>query len=165
MSRKGFLRHRRKPTSPNLEGERMELVFWPLLAALVLPPGLLFLYSWASGWRRLAQRYQLRGPVPAGTYHVDTLVLGELGLYTPPASVDVGPEGITLRPVLPFRLFFRPVQLPGAEIVSAEIKMLPFFEILRLKVGKDQPLAVGFPPSKAVRAIQKRLRLPIVDVP
>jgi hypothetical protein len=141
----------------------LQLVLWPLCAALILPLGILFLYSWASGWRRLAQRYELRGPIPPGPYHVDTLVLGELGLYTPPASVDVGPEGITLRPVLPFRLFFRPVQLPGAEIVSAEIKMLPFFEILRLYVGREQPLAVGFPPSGAIRAIQKRLRLPIKE--
>jgi len=143
----------------------MEYYVWPLIAMLVFPPGLLFLYAFASGWRRLAQRYELRGSVPAGAYHVDNVVLGELGLYAPPASVDVGPEGITLRPVLPFRLFFRPVQIPAHEIVSADIKMMPFHEILRVRVGREHPLFVGFPPSDAVRAIQKRLRLPVKDAP
>lgn len=139
----------------------MPLVFWPIAAALILPPGILFLYSWASGWRRLAKRYAIRGEVPEGPYRVNTLVLGELGLYTPPASVGVGPDGITLRPLMPFRLFFRPVRLPAAEIVSADIKMMSFYEILRVRVGRDDPFFIGFPPSDAVRPIQKRLRLPI----
>jgi hypothetical protein len=135
-------------------------------AALILVAVIagLFAYAQFLGWTNLAKRYGIRGVAPAGRYRVDTVLLGPAKWFGPPMRVEVGPEGIDLLPPFPYRLAFRPVRIPGAEIVAAERRSNAFFEILQLHVGRGPTLMVGFPPSDALYAIQKRLKMPIRPV-
>jgi hypothetical protein len=133
------------------------------LALIAVGAGL-FGYARLLGWGQLAKRYAMRGAAPAGGHHVVTVLLGEASWFGPPMRVHVGPEGIDLTPLWPFRPFFRPVRIPGAAIAGAERKDTFFFEILRLRVGRDPALVVAFPPSEALYAIQKRLNMPIRPV-
>ncbi len=135
------------------------LLFSMLVLALAICVAMLFIFAWLTGWRRLAKRYGLRGAATA-PYRAECVVLGELGFNSPPLWIGVAEEGLTLRPIRPFRPAFATLQIPWCDVVAAERKHYIFFEALMLKIGGASML-VGFTPSAAADAIEARLLVPI----
>jgi hypothetical protein len=121
-------------------------------------------YADAVGWRAFARRNPPRAP-SGKRYRVETLVFGDRGWYLPAMDLEVGPQGIGLRPIFPFRLFFAPAQIAPEAVAGADRKRTAFFELLRIKVGRNPTDIVGIPPCEALDAIQSRLRVPIGSAP
>jgi hypothetical protein len=74
--------------------------------------------------------------------------------------IGVSAEGLTLRPVRPFRPAFATLLIPWSDVVAAERKQYLFFETLALRISGASTL-VGFTPSAAAEAIEARLLVPI----
>jgi hypothetical protein len=136
------------------------LLFSMLAIGLAIFLAMLFAFAQLTGWRRLAMRYGQRSGAAATTYRVECVVLGELGCNSPPLLIGVAEEGLTLRPIRPFRPAFAPLLIPWCDVVAAERKHYIFFEVLALRVS-GAPTLVGFTPSAATEAIEARLPVPI----
>lgn len=136
------------------------LLFSLLAMAAAIFVAMLFIFAQLTGWRRLAKRYGLRGGTAVAPYRVESAVLGELGCNSPPLWIGVAAEGLTLRPIRPFRPVFATLLIPWCDVVAAERKHYIFFEVLVLRVSGASTL-VGFTPSAAAEAIEARLPVPI----
>lgn len=136
------------------------LLFSMLALGFAIFVAMLFVFAWLTGWRRLAERYGQRGGPAAAPYRVDCVILGELGCNSPPLLIGVAAEGLTLRPIRPFRPMFATLLIPWCDVVAAERRHYIFFEALILHVS-GAPTLVGFTPSAATEAIEARLPVPI----
>jgi hypothetical protein len=136
------------------------LLFALLAIGIAIFAAMLFIFAQITGWRRLAKRYGLRGGAAAAPYRVEGALLGEWGWNSPPLWIGVAAEGLTLRPIRPFRPVFASLRIPWSDVVAAERKHYLFFEVLVLHVGGASAL-VGFMPSAAAEAIEARLPVPI----
>lgn len=105
--------------------------------------GALGLVSLVSGWRSLAKHY--RGE-PASVVERVTFGSGQIGLlrahYNNSLSVSVGPSGVGLKVLLPFRLFHPPLLVPWSDIEGCERwKTFGLFDRTRLRlVGGAPPI-------------------------
>ncbi|MGP6190756.1 MAG: hypothetical protein ACLPSH_11895 [Vulcanimicrobiaceae bacterium] len=136
------------------------LLFSMLAMGLVIFVAMLYIFAQLTGWRRLAKRYAHHGGAGAVPYRVECVVLGELGANSPPLLIGVTGEGLTLRPIRPFRPAFASLLIPWCDVVAAERKRYLLFEVLVLHISGASAL-VGFTPSAALEAIEARLPIPI----
>jgi len=90
-----------------------------------------------SGWRALAQRFPARDQLGGETFRFASGSLTALVLpvnYSSSLTVTVGPEGLGLAVMLPFRFQAPPLCIPWREVASVEGRsFLGFAAIVRLK--------------------------------
>lgn len=79
----------------------------------------LALFSWLSGWRRLARQFRADGPPPNDMRH---FVWGMVGWMEYRHCLAVGGDerGLYLVPNLFFRLFHPPLRIPWSELHDRE---------------------------------------------
>ena len=112
------------------------VAFFTLLWCFVL-----WIVSWVSGWRRLAEHFgtafEFRGDVVA-------FVSARIGIanYSGMLTVGASEEGLYLVPIRIYRLFHRPILVPWTEI-AADVRGRPRWPRVRLT----------FPASPGVRIL------------
>ncbi len=122
---------------------------------------MLFLFSVAIGWRRLAREYPSHAPLPLERYRSEGAVVGEYGWTAPPLLIAIDDASLVLIPRIPFRPTFGVVSIPWSEIVSTEQRRLQFFAVFRLTLahgGKGhRPMLLGILPTPATRTIEAHI--------
>ena len=116
--------------------------FEPLL--LLLPLGLvgwvaLCIYGVAvvGGWRRLAERYPSSRPIDGQRFDMESLHLGWFGRYSNCVEVTVGGKGISLQPMVPFRIGHPRLTIPWADVVGHQRRWgLPHRTVVWLASGR-----------------------------
>ncbi len=102
------------------EGEPMtSLGVWISLGAIAYSLGIWFLVLWilsvASGWRRLAKRFDAPPLAPAGARRLGSAFIGAVR-YNGVLRLAIDHRGMFLSPSSIFRPFHRPLLVPWSEI-------------------------------------------------
>jgi hypothetical protein len=98
--------------------------------------------SLCSGWFSLARRFRRRGPASGAKFYFSS---GSMGLPVVPASysrvlfVSVGPAGLGLSVLFPFRLLHPPILIPWLAVESVVQRRLFFFESSVIRVHDQWP--------------------------
>ena len=114
------------------------------LVALIIPGFLVgFTLLWStivfaaahiSGWASLARSYPGSEPANGQVWRFTSATLGRLSSYRNVLTVMISPEGLFIRPILPFRIGHQPLLIPWHAIVETQRTNLFLTEALRLEI-------------------------------
>jgi len=136
----------------------------PVLFLIVLP-GMLFLNSVQSGWRRLAARYRSPFPNNGATWWRQSATLSSrpdarFGLqrirYRNGLNVFADEEGLGLSTTLVFRFGHSPLFIPWSDIQFSRERWLYFFERVRFTFSEEPPVSMWIS-TKLAGKIQQAL--------
>jgi hypothetical protein len=121
------------------------------------------LVSLYSGWFSLARTYRRRGAATGERFYFAS---GTLGLPVVPVSyssvlfVSVGPAGLALSVLFPFRLLHPPIMIPWSHVESVVQRRLFFFSSSVIRVHDHWPRIrlLGAAGRKALRQFEQYRR-------
>ncbi|MEA2641855.1 MAG: hypothetical protein QOF51_3249, partial [Chloroflexota bacterium] len=117
------------------------LVLWPLVTATIALLG---------GWLGLASDYRASAPARGRTFGMQLISLNALGSYRNAMNVTVGDEGISLQPILLFRVMHPRLTIPWRAVRTCTRRRISFSSGTVIALSDGRSIAVYGPAGQAI---------------